>query len=371
MIRVLIADNQNDHIIPVDNRLILSKGDVTIAQVNSGNKIIISNRLGKLTVSIADKTFESNVFYLYPINEKGIIEIDGKRYRGRIKIISADSNIKIVNQIDLEDYVKGVMIKEMPLGKGSENYEALKAVSICIRTYAAQKLKENKEFFDIYPDTRDQVYGGVDGETEITNKIVDETKDKLLFYDNEPIVMFYHSTCGGHTEDVKNVFSKNSYPYLAGVKDGPDPYCNISPRYEWIENYSEEILIERLYNAKLINDKEYELFDVKINSRFKSGRVNELEIILQNRNGEKQSVSLVGNGMRGIIRTGDGKSILRSTLFDISIDSNKNITINGKGSGHGVGLCQWGAIGQSRIGVNYKNILNYYFPGTKIKSFYD
>ena len=371
IIRVLIGVNENEQIISVDDLLLISEETKTIAKVNTGNKIRIINNFGTLSVSIADKVFESDIFYLNPASEREIIKIDGKKYRGRLKIISSDSQIKVINQIGLEDYVKGVMTKEMPLGKGSENYEALKAFSICARTYAVQKLNEHKDIFDIYPDTRDQVYGGVDGETEITNKIVDETRGQLLFYDDEPVVMFYHSTCGGNTEDVKNVFSNKNISYLAGVEDGSGPFCKISPRYEWIENYPEDIFIDRLYNANLIYNKEYKLSEVKINSRFKSGRVNELEIILLKSDGEEESVVLIGNGMRSLIRSGNGKAILKSTFFDISVDSDKTVTIEGKGSGHGVGLCQWGAIGQSRIGINYKDILNHYFPGTKIKSIYD
>ena len=371
IIRVLIGAAENEQIISVDDQLLLSDEIKTIAKVNKGNKITIINSSGKLSVSIADKVFESTVFFLNPISIDEIIKIDGKKYRGSIKIISSDSQIKVVNQIGLEDYVKGVMTKEMPIGKGTENYEALKAFSICARTYAYNKMIENKVFFDIYPDTRDQVYGGVDGETEITNKIVDGTKGRILTYENGPAVMFYHSTCGGQTEDAKNVFGHEDIPYLISVEDGIGPFCNISPRYEWHENYSEEIFIDRLYMAKLINSKEYDLWEVKINSRFESGRVNELEILLTKNDGEKKSVALIGNGMRSIIKSSDGKAILKSTLFDINIDSDKNITIDGKGSGHGVGLCQWGAIGQSKIGTDYKKILNHYFPGTKIKSFYD
>ena len=371
IIRVLIGASENEQIISVNNQLLFSDEIKSIAQINPGNKIRIINSSGKLSVSIADKVFESSVFFLNPFSVDEIIKIDGKKYRGRIKIVSSDSQIKVVNQVSLEDYVKGVMTKEMPIGKGNENYEALKAFSICARTYAYNKMIENKDFFDIYPDTRDQVYGGVDGETGITNKIVDETKDQILTYENKSAVMFYHSTCGGRTENVKNVFSNEDIHYLTGVEDGSGPFCKISPRYEWQEKYSEEIFIDRLYAAKMINSKEYSLSEVKINSRFESGRVNELEIILTKSNGEEKSVVLIGNGMRSIIRSGDGKAILKSTLFDIGIDSNKNIAIDGKGSGHGVGLCQWGAIGQSRIGIDYKNILNHYFPATKIKNLYD
>lgn len=90
-----------------------------------------------------------------------------------------------------------------------------------------------------------------------------------------------------------------------------------------------------------------------------------------NSRGDEKSVLLYGNGMRTIIRSGDGKSILRSTLFDIKTDANKNVIINGSGSGHGVGMCQWGAIGQSKENIDYKKILNHYFPGTVIKNIYD
>jgi stage II sporulation protein D len=263
------------------------------------------------------------------------------------------------------------MTKEMPIGKGKENYAALKAFSICIRTYASNKINENKEFFDIYSDTRDQVYGGVEGETEYTNGIVDETKGQLLVYEDQPAIIFYHSTCGGFTENVENVFTKKNIPYLKGVEDDNDAYCKISPRYEWIEKYSESIFIARLYKSKLIESKKYKLSDVKIKSRFNSGRVNELDIIVNNGEEIQKTIFLLSNQIRSIIRSSDDKSILKSTLFNINLDNENNVVITGKGKGHGVGLCQWGAIGQSKKGKDYKEILNHYFPGTNIKSIYD
>ncbi|HEX9253288.1 MAG TPA: SpoIID/LytB domain-containing protein, partial [Ignavibacteriaceae bacterium] len=183
--------------------------------------------------------------------------------------------------------------------------------------------------------------------------------------------MFYHSTCGGQTEDVSNVFSKKNIAYLSGVKDGDQPFCKISPRYEWSENYTESTFVDRLYAAQIIESKNYKISDIKINSKFSSGRVNELEIILSDSDGGEKNVFMFGNRIRNIIRTGDSKSILKSTLFNITLDDKKNILITGKGNGHGVGFCQWGAIGQSKMGIDYKEILNHYFPGTKIKSIYD
>jgi stage II sporulation protein D len=103
--------------------------------------------------------------------------------------------------------------------------------------------------------------------------------------------------------------------------------------------------------------------DIYISSRFESGRVNELEIILSGDTGRKE-VLLYGNDLRWRIRTAKNNSVLWSTLFNVERSGNE-ITLNGKGFGHGVGLCQWGAIGQSRQGKNYKQILAHYFPGTE------
>lgn len=370
-IRVLLDNNSSVLTISVDDEILISDESRKLAKVKSGNKLKFNNRLGRVNLSVGNMEFDSEKLYLTPAAENEIVKIDGKKYRGRIVVSIFDSEIKVVNQIGLEDYVKGVMTKEMPIGKGNENYDALKAFSICARTYAFNKINENKNFFDIYPDTRDQVYGGVEGETEYTNKIVDETKGQLLVYENEPAIIFYHSTCGGQTEDVGNVFNKKNISYLSGVEDGDEPYCKISPRYEWTENYSELTFIDRLYKAKLIDSKSYKLSSLKIKSLFSSGRVNELEIILNNFAGNEKTILISGNRIRSIIRSGDGKSILRSTFFNINFDDENNIVIIGKGNGHGVGLCQWGAIGQSKRGINYEEILNHYFPGTTIKNLYD
>jgi len=370
-IRVLMDNQSSELIISVKNEIFIYDDNESIAKVAAGNKLKFTKDLEKLRLIIGNKEFVSFEFSLLPYDETEIIKIDEKKYRGRIVISNVNSEIKLVNQIGIEDYVKGVMTKEMPVGKGMENFQALKAFSICIRTYAFNKINENKYYFDIYPDTRDQVYGGVDGETEYTNKIVDETKGQILVYENQPATMFYHSTCGGHTEDVTNVFSNKNIYYLSGVEDGDEPYCIISPRYQWTEKYSELTFIDRLYKAKLIASKDYEIVDLDVISRFDSGRVNELEITLNDSDNKEKTILIRGNQIRSIIRSSESKSILNSTLFNISITDQKNILINGKGYGHGVGLCQWGSIGQSKKGIDYQEILNHYFPGTYIQSKYD
>ncbi len=365
-IRVLLNESASRSI-NIQNNVNLFSENTKLALINKGNTLSLSLLNGKIELTIGDKTFSSRQFILSSAEDNEIIKIDGKAYRGTIKLNANYDNIIVINQIALEDYVKGVMTREMPLGKDLENYGALKAFSICARTYAYTKIFEGKTFYDIFPDVRDQVYGGVDSETEYSNSIVDETRSQILTFNNKPAIVFYHSTCGGYTENATNVFSKVDVPYLKEVKDGTPSNCSISPRYEWTEIFPEYKIVDRLFTKGYIKGNNYSIKKVNINSRFKSGRVNELEFVLAQNNGQEISVKLYGNNIRSVIRTADDKSILRSNYFEIIKKNNGTVIINGKGSGHGVGMCQWGAIGLSKSGTDYKLIIDHYYPGTEIK----
>jgi len=341
-----------------------------IALIKTGNTINCFDDYGKTRLSINGESFYGEKFYLTSADSDEIININGKRYRGKIQISSSNSSIDIINILNLEDYVKGVLAKEMPLGKDGENLEALKALSVCVRTYAIQKMKAGKIYFDLYADTRDQVYGGVDAESPISNRAADETKNIILKYSDLPALIYYHSTCGGQTESSQNVFTKENIPYLTSIKDGDEPNCKISPRYQWEETYSKETIVSRLKSYSLLDNQNYSIEDISVVSRFNSGRVNEMEIIVASESGEEKSISINGNEIRSIIRNADGKSILWSTMFDVSLKSN-SVVLSGKGFGHGVGLCQWGAIALSRKGWDFEEILNHYYPGTKAEKLND
>ena len=330
-----------------------------------GNKINCYEDKGKIILEINEQNFDGEKFVLVSAEREEIIKINGKKFRGKIQISSSGNSLEIVNVINLEDYVKGVLAKEMPLGRDSENFEALKALAVCIRTYAIQKMKDGKIYFDIYADTRDQVYGGMDAEKPISNMAVDETKKLILKFNGEVTDIFYHSTCGGYTESSANVFTKEEIPYLNSIKDGEEPNCNISPRFKWEENYSKDLIIDRLKSYSLLENRSYDLEDVSVISRFSSGRVNELEIVVVDDSGWNKSVILKGNEIRNVIRNSDGKNILWSTMFDVELNSN-SVLLSGKGFGHGVGLCQWGAISLSRHGWDFREILDFYFPGTDL-----
>lgn len=362
-LRVLLAGVTSTEYLSIGSSAYLINGNSRIALIKPGNKINCSENDGRINLTINNESFEGEIFFLVSADSEDIVNINGRNYRGKIQISFSGSIINLINIVNLEDYVKGVLAKEMPIGKNEENLEALKALAICVRTYALQRAKDGKVYFDLYSDTRDQVYGGADAESPITNKAVEQTANIILMYGDAPAIVFYHSTCGGYTESSQNVFTKEQFPYLSGIQDGSDSYCKISPRFEWRETFNKELIIERLKNYSLLDDADYSLEDVNILSRFDSGRVDELEFKTTDHNGNSNSIIVRGNEIRSVLRTADGKNILWSTMFDISNERN-NISLIGNGFGHGVGLCQWGAIALSRMGWSYDEILEHYYPGT-------
>jgi stage II sporulation protein D len=154
--------------------------------------------------------------------------ISGGRYRGSIDLVpGASGGVTAINRIKLDQYVLGVVAGEMP---SSWDLEALKAQAVAARTYALATRKHGAPF-DLYPDTRSQVYEGVAGETPTSNAAVRGTARQVVTFDGVPIVTYYFSTSGGHTENVENSFlGSDPEPYLVGVDD---PYDGIAPRHKW------------------------------------------------------------------------------------------------------------------------------------------
>ncbi|HED07324.1 MAG TPA: SpoIID/LytB domain-containing protein [Ignavibacteria bacterium] len=365
-IKVLLDDKPKTKNITLGSNVVLSSADKRIAIVNEGNTLYANIDGDKVIITIGDNSFTSESFKIETKDRNTFLSYNGKSYRGAIKFFSDGSKLIIINELPLEDYLKGVLPLEMPIGKGDENVEALKAMAVTARTYSFSKMNKNNKTFDVYLDVRDQVYGGVKAEKALTNKIIDETKGLILTYDGKPAIVFYSASGGGYTENYKNVFGNFDIPYLRGVKDGDKPYGSIMPNFEWTEKYTEGKFLSMLLNAGKIKNVNYTIDDIEIVSRFASGRVNELKISLESdENGDKEII-LKGNRIRSIIRRANG-GILRSTMIEIEMDDDKNIEITGKGNGHGVGLSQWGAIYLSHEGTDYKEILSHYFPGTEIK----
>ncbi|MGO8683822.1 MAG: SpoIID/LytB domain-containing protein, partial [Thermoleophilia bacterium] len=151
------------------------------------------------------------------------------RYRGTVSVLHSSSGLSIVNSLPLESYLQGVVPREMP---ASWKPAALQAQAVAARAYAYRAI-DGQGTFDVYCDTRSQVYGGYDAETTATNLAVTSTAGVVPLWAGSVIQAFFFSTSGGYTENNENVWGGTPLPYLRGV---PDPYDTISPYHTWPNN---------------------------------------------------------------------------------------------------------------------------------------
>ena len=253
-------------------------------------------------------------------------------------------NDEIIN-IDLENYVIGVVACEMP---ASFKDEALKAMAVAARTYALYKMKKNNKY-DLTATTKDQCYITIDemknkwknNYEKYYNKIkkdVYSTEGEYLTYNGDVIIAFYFSISNGYTENVENVFSQK-LDYLVSVDSSFDS------KYSYKES-EKEIKLKDFLNKIGIKDTKIEKISIE---RYNTGRVKTIKV---------NNKSFKGTNFRT-------KLGLRSTDFEIKYDTNK-VYITTKGYGHGVGMSQYGANAMADLGYKYEDILKYYYTGVKI-----
>lgn len=303
--------------------------------------------------------------------------VDGKAYRGGGEVLRDRTGLTVVNRLGMESYLLGVVSAEMGRRSPVEQ-AALRAQAVVSRTYAVRHLRRwRAEGFDLYGTVADQAYGGVAAETAEGRAAVSETRGRVLTYDGALIEAFYFSTCGGRTAEGYEVFRGAVRPYLRSVSDlneSGSAYCSISPRYRWREEWSGEALRATLQRnlppvAGAVSAAIGTVTDIRVTQRSASGRVNQLAIALG-----ATEVRVDGHArIRQVLRPPSGQ-LLRSTGFSLmAIGAGRNVTslvIDGAGAGHGVGLCQWGAVGRARAGHGYQQILAAYYPGTRLERRY-
>lgn len=154
----------------------------------------------------------------------------GRTYRGSLRAVPDGRTFSLVNVVDMEGYLKGVVPREMPASWGDDAPAALLAQAVAARSYALATMSPTATY-DVFDDTRSQVYGGRSGEDPRTSRAVDATRGTVLTHGGQIITAFFFSTSGGRTEDVQNVFrGSGAKPYLVSV---PDPYDRGSPYHEW------------------------------------------------------------------------------------------------------------------------------------------
>ena len=373
--------------------------------------------------------FDKNRQKIFDLKNKDKFEVvstDGrgiwvgqKRYAGKLRIFILDSEILVVNILGFEKYLSSVVGSEMPV---KWPIEALKAQAIASRTYA---LKQKGNFFyDIDSTNKNQVYIGLEAKTHKTTKAVVSTRSLVLTYKNKLINAVFHSSSGGMTENSKDVW-KNQYPYLSSVKD----FDKNNPKLVWQEKFSNENLqklfprIGRINNIQILNITDTgRVKNIKIQGElgsevisgtdlrkrmnlksslvrfkliediknkpqsensefFSSSKPKNLPIVYVVKPGDNlYDIALSNNvTINQIVKLNSIKDtslininqrlILPRNPVELSLPLSKSLVVSGYGSGHGVGMSQWGAKYLANKGVKAEDILKHFYKGVKVQIF--
>ena len=280
-------------------------------------------------------------------------------YRGTLDITAEKGRLKILNTIPLEEYIASVVSAEA--GDLSQT-EAFKAQAVAARTYTLKHINNHaKNGYNMCDSTHCQLFTGFAAVKPIAQAAVDFTRDEVVTYHGNLAAAFYHSICGGRTEAMIYVWPFEHKPYLVSVMDGPanKPYCSIAPGFNWKTRISLKALtgIARSQNWILPGE---EIRRMTILDRGVSKRAVTIEFAT----GSRRVKISATNFYHGVGRRA-GWNAVRSTLFQV-YSGKDDIIMEGKGNGHGVGMCQWGAEGMARLGFKYRDILLHYYPGTEV-----
>jgi stage II sporulation protein D len=285
----------------------------------------------------------------------GTVSWNGRRYRGRIDFVPDGGRIAVINRVELEDYLRGVLPGELG-SRDPRDRAAMQAQAVAARSYAAARMGERRPLYDVTATVADQVYGGASVEEPSSDEAVRDTRYLVLTWGDRIITAPYHAQGGEITAAADEVFWKRSAePYLRAVDDRrPEGgcFCDVGGTREWERRFSladvGHLLTEHGRAAGASAGGAVQ--SVRVASRGPSGRVTALEIETS-----AGRTVLRGNDIRFVLRTRFSFELLGSQLV-----------VRGSGNGHGVGMSQWGAIGRSRAGQDARTILAAYYPGTRL-----
>jgi len=351
-----------------------------------GKRIVLQSNNGKRThksftspivISSSELDNKKGPFYVldvaYGDNDFWSKQLD-RGYRGNLEVILNNKELTLVNTLSLEEYLYGVLAAEI---SAKADPQALMAQAVAARTIAFRNLRRHRTAgFNLCADVHCQVYQGVLVETPATKKAVDETKGKILTYNGKPIESFYHANCGGCLRDdlfgpkgylVSKIDSKNkqilksNYNQESWFLNNPATFCSDKSvgKYRWQRAYdSEDFLIAFGFEIK-------DLVGIVPKEKDSCFHYNEIELIFSD-----EKVTLRGDlGIRNYFDK------LRSSAFwiDRKVSAGKGLNMLifwGAGFGHGVGLCQQGAIAMADEGFSYQQILKHYYPNATLENNY-
>ncbi|MFH1680508.1 MAG: SpoIID/LytB domain-containing protein [Candidatus Eisenbacteria bacterium] len=305
--------------------------------------------------------------------------LEGKPHAGTLVLVRSEGGLAAINAIGLEDYLRGVVPWEIGW-LPEERIEALKAQAVAARTYALTRAAVAAEGapWDLVATESDQVYRGLERTDPVVDRAIEETAGIVAAYKGGLLRAYYSSTCGGRTATVEEVwFDREPAPYLRSIGDGPGgsdspsrAFCRASPHFRWTERWKGEDLDAVLRNLAAEQGVDRarlgRLCDVRLEETGRSGRV--LSTLFET---EEADVRIGGDRVRWVLRRPGGAGILRSGSFRLEVKRSgrlvTEIAAEGRGHGHGVGMCQWGAMGMADEGYRYEEILRHYYPGVRLE----
>jgi len=286
----------------------------------------------------------------FRLRSEGPIRLNGREYPAPLDIVRSGEGLAVVNEVPLEDYVVGVLRAE-----ANEKWplEMLRAQAVVARTYAAhhRNIAAGKPFHILASTAHQQYAGRVPAASPIWGA-VGETAGQVLLWEGEVFPAFYHTESGGYTEDPRMVFAARNMPALKPVR------CEFSagsPHFYW----SLDLRLAELTDILRRNDVNVGgIAAIEISERTPSLRAAVVTV-----QGARSSARVRGNDFRRMI----GYDTLKSTLFAVAVDG-EWARFSGRGYGHGVGMCQWGAKGMAEQGYTAHKILEFFYPGTTFGS---
>lgn len=361
-----------------DWRLFGDGGRTTLARARAGATWTIERQGRRLRAVRDDGTataWAGGPLVVSAVDEQAPVRYAGRAYRGELWIAAVDTAIRVINRVFVEDYVRSVVPAEIGGGRSMAEHAAVEAQAVAARSYVYTRLGslDNMTGYDVVASTTDQVYHGVSAERPFTNIAVDATDGLVLYYRGRPVSAPYHSTCGGMTAAAGELFRSLEEPHLQRVSDripGTDRYyCQDAPRFRWSRTLDGPTLDRAMATylrryARAGTGPVGSVRDVRVDGVTESGRA--AAIVVETDAG---TFRVRGNDARFVLRAPNGE-MLNSTYFSLTTRSDgqhlRSLTITGSGYGHGVGMCQFGALGRARAGQDFRAILSAYYPGTTI-----
>jgi stage II sporulation protein D len=379
--------------------LYASGGDQLVVRGRGRGVWTITRRGTRLHLASSDglATTRDGPLIARPAVSDALVTWNGKPYRGSLLIWATSEGLLVVNRLAVEDYIRGVVALELGAVTTVER-AALQAQAVAARSYTYTRLNDpdippSGRRYDLVATVTDQVYGGAGAETELGNEAVASTVGEVITYGGRVVNAPYHAACGGTTAEPTEVWRESSLPYLQRVSDqipGTDHYyCEGSSSFRWSRTFSGAELstaLDRYLRQYAVPTTRVTggsgavgasaetprprgtrplgvIRAVAIDSLTPSGRVAWLAVTT-----DRATYHVRGNDIRFVLRAPHGE-ILNSTYFLIDNEPVRDgrvasLTLLGRGNGHGVGMCQWGAIGRARAGQDYRTILQTYYPGT-------